>query len=341
MNAELLRFHAQILNCRTPEDLFGVIDESALKLVYRRMARIAHADRYQRLDEQRLAHVTFVRLNDFYKQAQQRFADRLYGTAPAPALKSEVVSKRDTYTIYDGVSGDVSTVYRATNRKIERVYVKIAKPGCNDFVAHEAAILETLNHAAAGTVSYKQFIPTLLDTFQVHVAGDMRRVNVLNTSDGFRSLAEIRTTPLDTRHFVWMASRLFTTLSFTHGLGIVHGAVLPSHILIHPETHAIRLIDWCFAVHDGHPLKAMSTAYAAWYPEEVKQQASAATDIYMAARCLNELFVLRPPFSRLIQACKIKNPLRRPPSAWELYKTVQEMARHVYGPPQYVHLQLD
>ena len=36
-----------------------------------------------------------------------------------------------------------------------------------------------------------------------------------------------------------------------HINGVIHGAVLPEHLLIHPEFHGLVLIDWTCAVTPG------------------------------------------------------------------------------------------
>jgi hypothetical protein len=53
--------------------------------------------------------------------------------------------------------------------------------------------------------------------------------------------------------------------------GLVHGAVLPEHVLIQPDEHGLVLIDWCYSVPltPSTPLRAPVTARAGLYPPEV------------------------------------------------------------------------
>lgn len=370
MNPELLNFHAQVVKCSRPEELFGAIPGQAaeqlatLKVMYRRFAMIAHGDRYVRLDEKQLAHVAFTKLNTLHQHALDKIESQTYGSTLNAPKKSNTPSimrsKRGVYTVTSGLAmGDTSNVYRGAFQDREPVILKMAKHhSFNDLLEVEATALTMLNAAAAGTVSYKQFIPTLVESFNVKAAPDnaIRRVNVLQPTTGFRPLTDIVANfpeGVDPRHFVWIFKRLLSTLSFAHGQGIIHGAVLPTHVLVHPVTHAIQLIDWCFAVNKDTRIIAMSRGYASWYPPEVnaRRPANASTDIYMAARCMAYILgadfgewpsktLVHAKFRRFLDACGIQNQVRRPPSAWELYKEVGTLSDEIFGPRRYLELQL-
>jgi serine/threonine protein kinase len=371
MNPELLQFHEQVVRCTRPEELFGSLGTftkvqvknrlAALKVLYRRFAIIAHVDKYDRPDEKRIAHVAFTKLGELHRQAIDKIEAGTYGTKIAPPKKNltppSMRSKKGLYVIKSGLAaGDLSNVYVGEfddgHKRTTPVIIKIAKQhGFNDLLEVEAKALQRLNKAAAGTISYKQFIPTLIDNFSVTIPPDnaARWVNVVEATEGFRSLEEIRhqyPDGVDPRHFVWIFNRLLTILSFTHSQGIVHGAVLPNHVLVHPVTHAIHLVDWCFSVAKGSTIRAMSTVYVDWYPPEVKEKrvASSATDIFMAAKCMLDLIGSRrgvhPKFKRLLESCLIKNPLRRPTSAWELYQEMGVIAEELYGARKYVKLEM-
>jgi serine/threonine protein kinase len=363
MNPELLRFHEQIVTCKIPEDLFGQkITEAELKSLYRRFAAIAHVDKYQRLDEQRIAHLAFSKLNDLHRLALDKFLAGIYGTSKVVPKKNSTPpsmrSKKGIYIVKSGLAGgDVSSVYLGEFEGHTPVVMKIAAHHTlNDFLALEACMLVELNAAAAGTVSYKQFIPTILDAFQITIDGSIRRVNVFPYAEGFRPLTEITAqypTGVDVRHFVWIFNRLLTVLSFAHSQGLVHGAVLPTHVLIHPITHAILLVDWCFTTQKHRPLLAVSKGYSHWYPPEVtnRQPITPATDLYMAAMCMSYILGadfglnfdqtrVHPKFRRLLESCLIKNQHRRAQNAWETYKEFGTLAEEIFGPRQYVKLQL-
>jgi hypothetical protein len=371
MNPELLHFHEQVVNCTRPEDLFGqlvgdvVARRQTLRLLYRRFALIAHVDRYQRLDEQRLAHVAFIKLNELHQQALDALDAGTYGTSRIVPKKSATPptmrSKRGLYVVGDGLArGDLSNVYHAEFDGKEQVLLKVARHhALNDLLKIESMVLTGLNVRAAGTTSYKHFIPTLLDSFAITVSSDnsLRQVNVLKPTDAeFRSLVDVflrYPDGIDQRHFVWMFNRLLTTLSFIHSQGMIHGAVLPPHVLIQPTSHAIHLIDWCFSTTRDRRVIAISDGYKGWYPPEVLERRSvtSATDIYMAAMTM--CYVLgadfgeglhkrdvHPKFRRLLESCLLKNQARRPQSAWELFKELNVVAQDVLGERRYIKLEM-
>jgi hypothetical protein len=87
---------------------------------------------------------------------------------------------------------------------------------------------------------------------------------------------------------VWCFKRLLEVLHWSHSSGVLHGAILPPHVLIHPRDHGVMLIGWSTAVTTSHGgtarLPAISRAWKAWYPPG--QGASRSADISMAARCV-------------------------------------------------------
>ncbi len=300
MNPELLLFHEQVTKCTRPEELFGVLKtETELKTRFRKFAMIAHVDRYQRTDEKRIAHIAFTKLNEFHKQAQDKIVAGLYGTEKDPPKKNStpaiLKSKKGTYVVTSVLAGgDLSAVYLGEFDK-EIVVIKVSNHSISNLLLFsEAKLLIHINKVAINTVSYKKFIPHLHDNFTASIApsNEIRQINILGYQPGFYSLQDIFSQypeGVDQRHFVWMFNRLLTVLSFVHSLGAVHGSVLPQHVLFHPETHAIYLLDWCFSVPKNTRMIAIPSQYRSWYPTEVtsKQSVSSATDIYMAALCMS------------------------------------------------------
>jgi serine/threonine protein kinase len=366
MNTELFRFHEQITQCKVSEDLFGPLrgGEVELKALFHQFARVAHGDRYQKLDEQKLAHLAFTRLNDLHQQAKDKLLDGTYGkrvTSPKRSLTPPSMrTKKGIYTISSALAGgDVSSVYLGELEGQTPVVVKVSShPGLNDLLKVESTILTQLNAAAVNTTAYKQFVPNLLDSFSIRVDTDnsVRAVNVFSRVDGLHPLTDVVSQfplGLDARHFVWIFTRLLSTLSFAHSQGVVHGAILPAHVLINPVTHGIHLVDWCFTVPKNRTIIAMSKGYTSYYAPEVidKRPATSATDIYMAAMCMAYILgadfgnfpldpSLHPKFKRLLETCLFKNPSRRPHDAWELLEEVQSIAKEAFGPKKFVKLEM-
>jgi hypothetical protein len=372
---ELVLTHAQITKCDRPEALFGSIKGmstsialSSVKHIYRRLAAVVHSDKNQDPANRPLAHEAFSKLSVFYSQAISRINSGTYGTdVPTSSLTPAVIrSSKGTYAVSRGIAGgDLSKVYLGDYAPTDggptkAVILKVARHAdLNLFLVSESAAIKALDEAASGTQSYRQFIPTIFESFRVKTTDDPQQlqVNVFSyvTAD-FRLLPDVFSqypSGIDPRHFVWIFSRLLTVLSFSHSQGIVHGAVLPPHIFIQPVSHAIHLIDWCFAGERGKPLLIIPNAYKHFYPPEVgaKQAATSATDIYMAAMCMCyilgsdygeglEKSGLPPRFTRLLTGCLMKNPARRTSDAWALYLELQSAAEAVFGPRRYVKLEM-
>ena len=201
--------------------------------------------------------------------------------------------------------GSISTIYRCrfTSGKTEREGVfKIARDArTNDLLANEADILRRL-HNADSDRRFAGFLPRIEESF-VH-GDDARLANVLGFHQDIRSIDELYTLEevlahhrggLDSRDMAWIWRRLLNVLGFVHSQQIVHGAVLPMHVLIEPAEHKLVLIDFCGAVRDAAknrlPLAIIARGYDRWYPPEVrsKQPPTAALDVSMAARCMIKL----------------------------------------------------
>ena len=104
---------------------------------------------------------------------------------------------------------------------------------------------------------------------------------------------------LDPRDVAWMWRRLLVALGLAHRAGVVHGAVLPDHVLIEPADHGVVLVDWCYSVTDrlDHGARRSCRPTPDWYPREVhkRQPPGPGTDIAMAARCMTALMGRHAP----------------------------------------------
>ena len=93
----------------------------------------------------------------------------------------------------------------------------------------------------------------------------------------------------------WIWRRLLLVLGYAHDHDVVHGAVLPPHILIHPEAHGLLLVDWTSSVLDAHGtgahIPAISPEYETWYPLAVlaRKTPTPAVDLELGLRCMTYL----------------------------------------------------
>ncbi len=329
-----------------PREIFGALNgdpQAALKRRYRELVAIAHPDRNPGLAAE--ANEAFQALQTWYAAAQRQIEQHVYGAAP----QISVVTKLHRYVGYEPpLQGDLCELFPA-DAGGSRVLLKVARGARNnDLLQAEVQALRRIDRALEGQAVRPHF-PTLVEHFLMRdAAGVQRQGNVLRAEAGAISLADVlRAYPggVQLADAAWMFNRLLAALGVTHSLGIVHGAVVPAHVLIRPADHNGILIDWCYSVAVGEPLKAMSPPYAADYPPEVRerQPATPATDLYLAARCMARLLTgdsaaqelppsIPKPIRSLLRACLIPAPARRAADAWQVFDDFREILHRLHGP---------
>lgn len=353
----------RVQRARTPSELFGP-DRSRAARTYRELARVLHPDvsgggsAGDADDEITRAFIRLTRLWRSYERGEE----------------TTIATRRHRYRLGPRPTrGDVADLYRVTVSPTRRspragsaaaspspsstasatpaiALLKIPRdPDCSDLLDREAAALRRL--AGDGDRRFRPYVSRLIETFRHRDGpeGARRTVNVITVADGFYSLADVRDAypdGVDPRDAAWMWRRLLVALGFAHRAGVLHGAVLPEHVLIHPELHGLVLVDWCYSVVDPSPdtrpsgrIPAMVTRYADWYPPEVaaRRSATPATDLAMAARCLLHLTGDRTPkrFRAFARGCLISSPDRRPDDAWRLLAEFDELLERLYGPRRF------
>ncbi|POM24227.1 hypothetical protein BTM25_28540 [Actinomadura rubteroloni] len=301
---------------RDPRAVFGA-DEAEAARVYRRLARVLHPDAPGGGDRH-----GFVRLGDLWRSYHGEVL-----TTPKRTYRLGPLAAR----------GDLCALYEAGD-----VLLKMPRdPSDSDLLEREAAALRRL---ARGERKYRAYVPRLVESFRHRDAatGADRRVNALARLDGFVTLADVRAAypgGLDARDVAWMWRRLLVGLGFAHRTGVVHGAVLPEHVLIHPADHGVVLVDWCYSTTDGGRIPALVARYADRYPPEVtgKRPATPATDIYLATHCMTELMGDAAPDAlvRFARGCALPAPTARPDDAWRLLGELDEILERLYGPRRF------
>ncbi|ONH60892.1 hypothetical protein CcI49_09960 [Frankia sp. CcI49] len=160
------------------------------------------------------------------------------------------------------IEGDVALLYPAECRETasgttRTGFLKVPRSAAdNDLMEREAAALTRL--ARAGDRRFAAYAPRLVESF-LHTpatgggqcSAPRRRVNVLERLDGFQPLTRVHAAypqGVDPRDAAWMWRRLLVALGYAHRAGVLHGAVVPDHVLIHPEKHGLVLVDWCYSV---------------------------------------------------------------------------------------------
>ncbi|MER6814535.1 molecular chaperone DnaJ [Spirillospora sp. NPDC000708] len=324
---------ARLDRARVPADLFGD-DAAEAARRYRRLVRLVHPDATGGRTRD-----AFVRLNALW---------RTYNRSDPSVL----TTRRHSYRIAgDPVSGDLAELYRAgTDTRPGEVLLKMPRdPRDGDLLEREAVALRQLPKDGDGR--FLPYVPYLVESFRHKDAatGTQRQANAVAALDGFRTLAEVKAAfpgGVDPRDAAWMWRRLLVGLGFAHRAGVLHGAVLPDHVMIHPEEHGLVLVDWCYSVPGCYSyadasgrVPALVERYRDWYPPEVpaRRPASEATDLYMATRCMTDLMGERAPkaMRMFARGCLLSAQNRRPRDAWRLLGELDELLERLYGPRRF------
>lgn len=345
----------QIQSGETPAD--------RVKRTYRRIARILHPDRYSDPSDKRLAEEAFRRFGVLKNAADAAVRAGTYGR---PMALATITTRKATHTITGSAEyGDICATYRSESAFAtgsRQTFIKVARQSRdNDLVQREAVVLKLLRSSDADPAGYA-FIPELLDSFVYSEAGtSCRSANALAIVEGAITLEELRNRfsgALDPLHMVWIWRRLLVAIDHAHMNGVVHGAVVPEHVLVVPEQHGVVLIDWCYAaLSDTKPVAAWQPCLAplsaivgskrAWYPPEVLEKRSPwrATDIMLAARCMVWLVGGDPvtmtmpttvplPLRAFLRGCIAADPKTRPQDAYDLLREFDELLETI-GAPYY------
>jgi hypothetical protein len=285
-----------------PGDLFGEDDTQT----YRRLARLTHPDACP--GDARAAGA-FAKLTTLWQRRRD-------SRAPLVAR------------------GDIGNLYRVRNGLL-----KLARDAAdNDLMRRETSSLTRLRADAEPRL--RAYFPRLVEARR-HAdpaTGVTRRANVIGWLAGFVSLAEVGTAfpgGLDPRDAAWMWRRLLVAIGAAHRAGVIHGAVLPEHVMIHPAEHGLVLVDWCYSLPaPAGRLAAMVGRYRDWYPPDAATGAGPDLDIWLATRCMTELIGPRLPdrMASFAAGCTLASPRRRPSDAWPLLAEYDDLLARLYGP---------
>jgi len=313
-----------------PTALFGTrtSDGSAERKRYLALVKALHPDAVDRSNVD-AANLAFTALNRLWRD----YRDDTHGTVTVGGTTYRMgrTPRLDDisacYPLYDDVGN-------------ARDELRLARdPVDNDMIRAEAHALDQI--AAHGDPKFAAYVPPRATTIRMRDenTGVERCGNVLPRPDTFVSLRAVaRRHPdgLNPKDAAWMWRRLLVAIGHAHRSGIVHGSVIPEHVLIQPEQHGLLLIDWYYAVPAGRPLSAVVGHARDVYPAEVfaRLPAEASLDILMATRCMTELIGSRIPgaLERFARGCTLDDPRRRPTDAWDLLTELDEVLHRMWGP---------
>jgi serine/threonine protein kinase len=335
--------HSLLAKATQPEDVFPEGGNGARKKRYFELAKLVHPDLHKSKASKVKADEAFKLLNEWNLRAQSkpmnRWGDRTWMVPVTLAAKKEV------YTLNAHLAaGDLSNVYSGTNSKGEACAIKVCRnPGNNDLLDNERAILDYLwNDAPTKDLKAMAHIVKPVDSFELASAKARKRVVVTQLAKGYYNLASVKQAyhkGLDCRDAAWMFNRVLGALLICQQAGVVHGAVVPEHILIHPDKHNAKLIGWAYAVRGHAPLSAILSARKDFYPPEVfkKGRTGTHTDIYLLAKTM--LWLIDPltlprNIAGLYKSCLL-SAAHRPQNAWDLFKEFGNEMEAAFGPKKF------
>lgn len=303
-------------------------DLGAARGEYRRLARLVHPDSVNGGTDKDRARRAFERLADLYAQRT--------GAASTARRVGE-------WTVLGGLArGGLCDVFEVAGDGEDREAVlKVARQARdNGLLSQEFAALKALHGKLTETL--RRYLPRPLAAF--NVAG--RRANVLSRTEGCLTMEHIAAqfpAGLDFRHVVWMGNRALELLGGVHRHGVVHGAVLPHHLLYRPADHGLVLVDWTCSVEGGGKVPLVVKRWAGHYPPELRAGRSGTeTDIYMLGQALRFAAGGRVPrpFRAVLEWMTAESPAARPVDAWGVQDRWRSAAREKYGEPQFFELKL-
>lgn len=262
-------------------------------------------------------------------------------------------------------TGDLSAVYLGSPEDGDNLVALKALKSASD-----VDLLETEEHTLthlweAGTKSdrdhFTKYLPRVIERCTLDLLKKSTPALLLGyhpelekISTEYVSLQEVlRAYPdgLPVNTVVWMIGRMLEILQWIHQQGVVHGAVLPGNVLIHPKTHGGILLDFCYSVTHGRAsgkhIPAVDTAYKDHYPPEVyeKHPAVPAIDLYMVGTLATALLggklssgelpdTVPEGIRRILEVTRL--PIkRRPADLWRYYQDFQATLRATFGPRKY------
>jgi hypothetical protein len=323
-----------------PEEIFGTGDDPSV--VFKKLARACHPDRFPGDPKAKDA---FQKLNALKLEADKRVRDGRWGKRiPLPHCVPLQIGKYKAKP--HPRIGDVADLYTVEGGK---ALVKVARHhDDNDLLRAEANTLRCLEQI---TTVVKDGVPKLQDNFWIDGTWK-REANVLSYFPGFISAQMVRQkVTVDHRTSVWMFKRILALLTWVHHYKLIHGAILPPHVLFYPDNdgrkgvderkHSIRLVDWCYSL-DFNQRTRLSSWVPAWqdhYAPELlgKTFIGPPSDLYMAAKLMVYLCGNKfpPALGKVLKKCLVPDPTKRYQKAGEVLEDWKQAAAAEFGAPKW------
>jgi serine/threonine protein kinase len=289
-----------------------------------------------------------ARLNTLYDLAQKKLAENMWGKSKVSITfdKNRLITDVEPFS-----KGDLCDIYRGLLDG-KSVVVKVATSSA-DLMKNEATTLKKM-YESKDIKHFGKYLPKLIETIKIN--GKVANVfELASKTYTMEQVLQAYSAGLDGKAIAWMWRRMLEVISWAHGMGIVHGAIIPSNILIRPEDHGLILLDWCYSVPMKNTGKAYVEKYKDFFPPELfrKMPLDGGTDLYMIAKCVKTLFRGWSTINTLkwhaddpklmtgvADACLIASPRSRASNAWEVYESLAKNLTKLYGPAKFIPLEM-
>ena len=371
MDIDLQHAYDSIVHAVCAEDIFGPVPIEGgiedqldkLQSSFDALAEAVDPEKYLAdPDDREMAWEANEKLKVFLQKGKEKIESGLYGAGKPgrvmgkkPAFET---SKRRYFLGQQVAEGDISTVFQGEceigDDFAGRVVIKVVNDRQdNDLARNEIRVLELLHQQSAPQWKH---VPVLLD----HFITDEGQVGiVLREFDGYdlETVREHRNWKegVPKKHMVWMLNRVLSAIGYAHLSGIVHGNIVPTHLMIRPKDHNLMVLDWSYAAidpsHTDDGFKAFSEGFS---PPEVleKRPPLPSADIYMIGKCMiwamggdverNSMpDYVEPELQRFIRGFVMESPLQRPQDAWELHGQLHHLVVRLWGPKQFIPFPMD
>jgi hypothetical protein len=353
----------------TYEDIFGNFtgsEEDMLRHVktnYKMLAKAVYPDTHP--TEKALADEVFSLIGTWYTRALELIKEGKWGQKVAIHGREQITIVGKTENGYAEYvrqrtlcAGDMADIHWGYEKGfMTPILIKACRHSAdNDFLKAERTntdIVRKKMETHDGKI-WQQCIPKVFDSFLLTEGSLKRRINIQDAFLGYLNLNEVHNLMpqgLDGRTIVWMWKRMVVLLDWTYRSGIIHGAVLPCHIMFYPDNdgsttrdirkHSIRLVDWCYSIeHKTRTrLSAWVPAYQRLYAPEIvaKKPLDHSTDLYMGAMTMLEMCDKTVPkeITDSIRRWVEKNPKQRPAQTMQYFQEFLGIQKAIYGAPQW------
>jgi hypothetical protein len=255
--------------------------------------------------------------------------------------------------------GDITDVYagRRARWPSELVILKILRDSQNaGLLENEWVALQSLQQSQApGADTFTGLLPQPIAHARI-TSGlfSGQWASIFRWASGFyytfEDVRRVYPQGIPPRASIWIWRRILEVLSFIHASGVVHGAVVPAHLLVQKNEHGVRLVGYSRAGRPGETLRAVSSAYEPFYPQPAgwRSNLTPQLDIVMSARCIAAILGGDPASASLPAAAPKKLAdlvrqigLSQPGdtairSAWAIREELGRVAKDVFGPSQFI-----